>query len=294
MRPTRARVVIVAAVAACFLVLPAGAQPPTGNAALRYWMAFALLQDPPADAATTDLVQRVADGKAPWDESRLGPILDANGDALEIMRRGSTVRSCDWGIEYDLGPTAPIAHLAKARVLGRLNVLSGMRRVASGQRAEAVDSWLAGIRFSQHLAEGGTLISLLSANSILMPTLNALADVASRGALDAGQRKRMQTAVQALPETGFDWADAMRREGDVLVVGVRMKAVPNLRPQDVDALRATVTRIADALRLPPDRARTVLATVNLGSFPLPSPTKINGVREDVRAARQKLLDALTR
>ena len=107
MRPTRARVVIVAAVAACLLVLPAGAQPPTGNAALRYWMAFALLQDPPADAATTDLVQRVADGKAPWDESRLGPILDANGDALEIMRRGSTVRACDWGIEYRPGHERP-------------------------------------------------------------------------------------------------------------------------------------------------------------------------------------------
>ena len=276
------RAVIVAAVGACLLVLPAGAQPPTGNAALRYWMAFALLQDPPADAATTDLVQRVADGKAPWDENRLGPILDANGDALAIMRRGSTVRSCDWGIEYDLGTNAPIAHLAKARVLGRLNVLWGTRLAARGQRAEAVDGWLAGVRFSQHVAEGGTLISLLSANSILIPTLNSLADAASRGELDAAQKKRMQTVVQALPETGFDWADAMRREGDVLA----------LTTKDVDALRATVTRIADALRLPPDRARTALATVNLGSIPLPSPTKINGVREDIRAARQRVLDAL--
>jgi hypothetical protein len=247
-------------------------------------MAFALLQDPPADAATTDLVQRVADGKVPWDEGRLGAILDANADALEIMRRGSTLRSCDWGIEYDLGPNAPIAHLAKGRVLGRLNVLSGMRRAALGQRAEAVESWLTSVRFSQHLAQGGTLISLLSANAILMPTLNAVADAASRGALDAGQKKRMLTVAQALPETGFDWADAMMREGDVLVPITK----------DVAGLRATVTRIADALRLPPDRARTALAIVNLGAYPLPSPTRINGVREDIRAARQKVLDGLTR
>src|SRR5436190_23745994 len=98
------RPIIVAVITACLLVVRADAQQPTGNAALRYWMAFALLQDPPADTATTDLVQRVADGSVPWDENRLGAILDANAGALEIMRRGSTRRSCDWGVEYDLGP----------------------------------------------------------------------------------------------------------------------------------------------------------------------------------------------
>lgn len=288
------RPIIVALIAACLVGVRADAQQPTGNAALRYWMAFALLQDPAADAATTDLVQRVADGSAPWDESRLGAILDANAGALEIMRRGSTLRSCDWGVEYDLGPGAPIAHLAKGRVLGRLNVLAGTRLVARNQLSEAVEVWLAGVRFSQHLAQGGTLISLLSANSILIPNLNALAKAAPQQSLNSDQRKRIQTVVQALPETGFDWPDAMRREGEALVVGVRLNAVPNLRTQDLDGLRVTVTRIADGLRLPPDRARTVLATVNMGSFPLPSPTRVNGVREDVRAARQKVLDALPR
>ena len=67
-----------------------------------------------------------------------------------------------------------------------------------------------------------------------------------------------------------------------------------LTTKDLDALRATVTRIAEVLRLPPDRARTALATVKLGSYPLPSPTRINGVREDIRAARQKVLDARIR
>jgi len=137
-------------------------------------------------------------------------------------------------------------------------------------------------------------ISLLSANSILIPNLDALADAAARRPLDAERGKRIQAVVQALPETGFDWADAMRREGDVLVVGVRMNAVPNLRTQDIDGLRASVTRISDALRLPPDRTRSALATMNVGSFPLPSPTRVNGAREDIRAARQKVLDALTR
>jgi hypothetical protein len=288
------RSVIVAIAAACLFTTVLAAQQPSENAVLRYWMAFAVLQDSPADAATGDLLQRVADGSVPWDESRLGPILDANADALEIMRRGSTLRSSDWGIEYDLGPHAPIAHLARARVLGRLNVLAGVRLAARGQISEAVDRWLAGVRFSQHVARGGTLISLLTANAVLMPTLNGLADAASRRPQNPEVRKRIDDGVRALPETGFDWADAMRREEAALVAGVRLNTVPNLSNQDLGALRTTVSRIADALSLPPERARTALAGVNVGSFPLPSPSRINDQREAIRAARQKVLDALAR
>jgi hypothetical protein len=286
---------VIAAVAAVFLfIVGAAAQPSSENAALRYWMAFAVLQDAPADAATSDLLQHVADGSVPWDEGRLGPILDANADALEIMRRGSTLPSCDWGIEYGLGPHAPIAHLARARVLGRLNVLAGVRAAARGQVSEAVDGWLAGVRFSQHVASGGTLISLLTANAVLMPTLTGLADAASRRPQSPEVRKRIDDGLKALPETAFDWADAMRREEAALVAGVRLKTVPNLSDRDLGALRLTVSRIADALSLPPERARAALAGVNVGSFPLPSPSRINDQREAIRAARQKVLDALAR
>jgi hypothetical protein len=283
---------IAAVLTISFVTATADAQPATGNAALRYWTAFAALQDPPADAATTDLLLRVTDGGAPWDEGRLGAILDANSEALNIMTRASMLRACDWGVEYELGPNAPVPHLAKARVLGRLNVLSGMRLAARGQTAEAVERWLVGVRFSQHLAQGGTLISLLSANSFLLPSLNALASEVSR--LTPETRARIDAAMRALSETGFNWPDAIRQEERALAAGVRMNAVPNLTTQDLGALRTVVSQIADALSLPPDRARAALANVKLGSFPLPSPHRINDQRETIRAARQRVLDALAR
>jgi hypothetical protein len=270
----------------------AHAQPPATNAALRYWMAFAMLQDAPANAATSDLLQRVVEGNAPWDEERLAPILRANAEALAVMERASTLPSCDWGIEYELGPRAPIAHLARARVLGRLSVLSGMRLAALGQTSEAVDRWLAAIRFSQHLAQGGTLISLLSANSVLLPSLRELANEASR--LTPESRARIDAGLRSLPETGFDWPNAMVQEERALIAGVGMNAIPGLRTQDLDTLYATVVQIADALRLPPDRARTALATVKLGSLPFPSPLKVNEQREVIRAARLKVLTAIAR
>jgi hypothetical protein len=283
---------LVAIAATCLVAGTGHAQQTTTNAALRYWTAFAVLQDPPADAATTDLLLRVANGTAPWDEGRLGAILDANSDALDIMGRASLLRACDWGVEYELGPNAPIPHLAKARVLGRLNVLSGHRLAARGQASDAADRWLAGVRLSQHLAQGGTLISLFSAQSILIPTLHSLASEMSR--LNAEDRTKVDAVMRMLPDTAFDWPDAMRREASALATAVRMKLVPNVSAQDLSALRTNVARIADALRQPPDRAREALAGVNLGALPFPSPLKVNEQRETIRAARQRVLDALAR
>jgi hypothetical protein len=201
--------------AVCVLAAaPHAQQQQTLNAAVRYWTAFALLQDSPANESATTLLLRVAEGSAPWNETQLGPIIDANSQAIAIMERASTLRSCDWGIEYELGPNAPIPHLARARVLGRLSVVSGMRLAARGQTSEAVDRWLAAIRFSQHLAQGGTLISLFSAQSILVPTLRALASETSR--LSADSRAKVAAVVGMLPETAFNWADAMRREESAL------------------------------------------------------------------------------
>jgi hypothetical protein len=87
---------IAAASTVCLLSVGVHAQAPqqTSNAALRYWMAFALLQDSSASAATMDLLVRVAEGSAPWNEGRLGPILDGlmrnTPDALRFIERAKT------------------------------------------------------------------------------------------------------------------------------------------------------------------------------------------------------------
>jgi hypothetical protein len=243
------RLLTIYAVAACLLVSRAGAQPAAPgsiNAALRYWMAFALMKDPPdgRSGVTAAYLDRVAAGEAAWDNVQLGPILDDNREALEIMRRATQLTSCDWGLEYDLGPSTPIAHLAKARVLGRLNAVSGAEFAARGDWSTAVDVWLAGVRFSQHVASGGTLISLLSARLSLSPSLKSLVRAASQTAVDAARRQQIAAVVGAIPEAGFDFADAMRREADALAVAKRLH--PNLNAPMPS--QAAVDRVANELR----------------------------------------------
>src|SRR5271157_3144947 len=93
------------------------------NAALRYWSAFAEMQDSAlTDQQAKELNQIVA-GTSPYDDLKFKELVEKNKAALDTMARGSTLRKCDWGLDYDLGPDTPVEYVRKALTLGRLNVL---------------------------------------------------------------------------------------------------------------------------------------------------------------------------
>src|SRR5882762_9972186 len=59
------------------------------NAALRYWMAFALMNDAPISKESTARLDAILAGTSPWDEQQFGPLLDHNKEALDTMIRGT-------------------------------------------------------------------------------------------------------------------------------------------------------------------------------------------------------------
>lgn len=292
----------------------------TRNAALRYWMAFADIQDPPADKTTTELLEKTAAGGAAWDEAKLGPILDKNETAIWRMQRATKLPDCDWGLEYDLGPRASIAYVPRARVLVRLNTLYGMRVAAKGETQKAVDTWLAGIRFSQHLSKGGSLIFALVGKMGMISSFRALTETAQTGGLNNAQKKQIESAVRALPETGFDWSEAFWYEQDSLDVAVKQLAdsknpaeyyqeVTGKEPPDkfrvpnganVAAFHKLTSSVEAALRLKPDAASERLKTLQdsvktLHPFfqqLMPSFTRVNSARVELQTARANLLKAV--
>src|SRR5215471_15990441 len=294
------------------------------NAALRYWMAFAVMQDPPADKDTADLLERVTDGRARWDEASLGKILDDNREALAIMQRATALPSCDWGLEHELGSSTPIAHLAKARTLGRLMVLSGKRLAARGERTQAVDAWLAAIRFSQHIPQGGSLISALSAKRILEPGLRALNGDSVIPGLDAAGRKRVDAVVGSLPPAGLDWGAAIGYEevsmdgtvtrlqtaSDPRALFARLTGAPapadfTVPSQpDVAAFHAFMTRVEEVFKMPPAQWRDSLVEVEktrsslhplFRQFTVMTPAVERGTNwMEISSLRQSVLDAVRR
>src|SRR5262245_8416134 len=120
----------------------------TRNAALRYWMAFAEMHDPPADRSTQELLEKVSIGQASWDEAKLGSIEAAKTETIEAEQLTTTLPGGDLGINYSRGPRATVAYLARARVMARLATLQAMREMAAGDSNRAIEHWLCGIRFS--------------------------------------------------------------------------------------------------------------------------------------------------
>jgi hypothetical protein len=220
-----------------------------------------------------------------------------------------------------LGARASIAYLPKARVLARLNTLYGMRLAAKGETQKAVDTWIAGVRFSQHLARGGTLIFSISASHALIADLRALAWAAQKGSLNQEQRNRGEACLKALPDTGFDWGEAMWHEASTVQVIIQdfknassgaayyqellsspapaNFTIPN--DAEVAAFYKFMASVEAALRLAPPQAQDKLKTLQesvrtlhpLFQALMPNLLRINSVRTQVQSSRQTLLQALS-
>ena len=292
----------------------------TRNAALRYWMAFAEMKDPPADKSLQDLLERTSLGQAAWDEAKLGPILDSNGEALQAMQRATKLPECDWGIEYSRGPRAPIAYLARARVMARLSALQAMREMSAGDSQAAMERWIAGIRFASHLAKGGSLFSLLTAKSALLPNLRMLALETKKRRLNETQKRQILTVLKTMPEGGFDWAAAWELEGlsiEAFFNELRTSKDPKATyqasmgeampegseipsPKELIKFREYMAGAMAALKLSPDAAKSTLEMLGtqkqaLNEFIrhlIPSPQKVNESRAEVVSARKGLIIAL--
>lgn len=310
--------------AICFARTAAGQAtmpPETHNAALRYWLAFAELQDPPADKDTQELLEKTATGAVPWDEARLGPILESNEAAILAMHRATKLPECDWGLEYSRGPRASIAYAPRARVLARLNTLYGMRLAAKGDSQQAVEAWLDGLAFSQHMAKGGTLIFSLIAKMSLLSNFAALQHAVSEGKLSNEEKVRAASAVKALPESGFDWGAALAREEQTIEVALNellaakdpsdyfAKVIGHAAPTnfvppspaETAAFRSLMGKAESALREPPEQASAKLAALQEKEKSLhvffreivPGFTKINQSRSEIAALRESSLKLLS-
>jgi len=185
------------------------------NAALRYWAAFSQLQD----AAITDQeakeLNSVLDRMGPFDISRYNDLIQKNTLALETMARGTLLPNCDWGLDYGLGADVPVDYARKALALGRLNILYAMHLYHSGNKNGAIAALAAGLRFSQDLANGGSLFATLAAKDLLVTHLTAVSDALRIGQLSTAQRSRLQNAVAVLGN-GLDWPAAAKKDLEAL------------------------------------------------------------------------------
>src|SRR5437867_4494257 len=74
------------------------------NAALRYWSAFAEMQDSAISDQQAKELNTILEGTAPYDDLKYRNLVEKNRAAVETMARGTAIANCDWGVDYALGP----------------------------------------------------------------------------------------------------------------------------------------------------------------------------------------------
>jgi hypothetical protein len=188
---------------------------PGDNAALRYWAAFSQIQDSGMSDQDAKELNTALETMGPFDMSKYKELVQKNTLALQVMARGTSLPTCDWGLDYGLGDSVPVDYARKALVLGRLNILYVMNLYHSGDKDGAVRALAAGLRFSHDVANGGSLFATLVAKDLLVTHLIATADGLRMGTLSTSQRSELQNAVSALGD-GLDWASAARRDLEAL------------------------------------------------------------------------------
>ena len=181
------------------------------NAALRYWAAFAQIQDSAITDEEAKELNAALDGMGPYDISKYKDLLQKNTLALEIMARATSLPICDWGLDYGLGENVPVDYARKALVLGRLNILYVMNLYHSGDKDGAIRALAAGLRLSHDVGNGGSLFATLIAKDLLVTHLMAAGDALRMGQLSVAQRSQLQNAVAALGD-GLDWPTAAKRD----------------------------------------------------------------------------------
>ena len=193
------------------------------NAALRYWSAFAEMQDSAVTDQQAKELNAILDGTAPYSDLKYRELAEKNRPAVETMARGTAIPNCDWGIDYALGPDAPVEYARKALALGRFNVLYAFHLLQNGDKDGAVRAIAAGVRFSHDVANGGTLFATLVAKNLLATHIRAMAFALHLANLSAAQKSELQKALSPLATDGLDWQAAVKQEFEIPVPGLDAK-----------------------------------------------------------------------
>lgn len=209
------------------------------NAALRYWSAFAQMQDSAITDQQAKELNLILDGTAPYDDLKYKDLTEKNRLALETLARGTRIVNCDWGVDYQVGADAPVDYVRKSLAIGRLNVLYSFHLLINHDNDGAVRTLAAGLRFSHDVANGGTLFAAISAKTLLVAHLRAVQFALQVGGLSVAQRSMLQKAVAQLGSDGLDWQSAVKRELE-MPLGLDAKAtaaVGQIVPVFVSALK---------------------------------------------------------
>jgi hypothetical protein len=257
------------------------------NAALRYWSAFAQMQDAAITDADANELNQILKGTAPYADSKYRELVEKNRPALETMARGTAIKGCDWGIEYKLGADAPVEYARQALSLGRLNVLYALHLLQNGDKEGMVRTVVAGVRFSRDVAGGGTLFATLVAKGLLVEHLRVIDFAIHVEGLSTQQKQSLGKCLAPLGPEGLEWRTAMKRELETLRSGLDSSA-----SQTLDRITPVYLAALDTPAQLPRLKDMIAAAPQSVQERLPNPERVTKEREDLFSSLSNIRSSL--
>jgi hypothetical protein len=222
-----------------------------GNAALKYWQAFATLPHfteaeqekmsqqhlaEPLDAGARDLAKRGA-------------------YSLRMLHLGAALPQCNWGIPYEEGIDVYLPHAQAARSLCSLACLRARVLFEDGKPADAVDDLVATIRLGRDVSRDGIYITLLVGYAVEHNALETLA--LDLPALPAKTLQELKARLAGLP-AGGNPAATLRNEEHWALDWFLRKVKETKDPERLAALLGQCSDSNEKKRDPAERGRTIL------------------------------------
>jgi hypothetical protein len=274
------RILVSLALFGTYLSGPSLGAENSGNAALQYWVAFALC--PPEtrtlSAATTD-DQKLGFGVPIGSE--LAKYFQGNSElALVHLHRGAEISSCDWATDLRKdGPNVSAPYGTKAHSLARVALLRARWRFEHGDWDAGIDDVIATMVMGRHIGRGkisytinfGCMLEAMSTGTaaFYLPQMPERARERLAQELDLLPPFTSMREVVLYSENAFDWAvlnfELAEKEGRLFELVASISGKEEARralelAHDAEGLiklaragRALVHQIADAMSLRPDK-----------------------------------------
>ena len=213
--------------------------PDPDNAALLYYQAFLLYEQP--DESTKSLLKDLSQGKIDPNE-KIIEYVEGCHTALELAMVASEIPSCNWGVRFSEGFAANLPFLAQVRSLYFLIVADARILAAEGAYKEAFSRCLAAKRIGQHMGDN-MLISVLVAISIDKGANNCVRDILGRMPADIDTLQWLKTQLATVPTRALSVNHALKLERELALRTMRVENIDML----VETLKGAGIEVSDEM-----------------------------------------------
>jgi len=195
--------------------------PDADNAALLYYQAYLMYPQP--DAATRDMVSKLATGKMAPNE-QIKQYIQNCRTAIDYATAAADMQHCNWGLRYSKGFSASFPHLAQARNLSRLIIAEARILAAEGAYRQAFDRCLAVLKLSQHIGDEN-VISFLVSISLGRTANNCITDILGDMPADLETLTWLKSQLTQMPTRVLSVKAALKTEKETALQSMHLESM---------------------------------------------------------------------